>query len=45
MLVGEVLDLVVDLKEKGSTILTATHVLGPPAVADQLIFLSVIVEK
>jgi polar amino acid transport system ATP-binding protein len=41
VLVGEVLDLVVDLKEKGSTILMATHEMGfAREVADRVIFLS-----
>jgi ABC-type polar amino acid transport system ATPase subunit len=41
VLVGEVLDVVRDLKENGSTILMATHEMGfARRVADRVVFLS-----
>ena len=40
MLVGEVLDLVLDLKRTGSTILMATHEIGfARSAADRVVFL------
>ena len=40
MLVGEVLDLVLDLKSTGSTILMATHEIGfARSAADRVVFL------
>ena len=40
MLVGEVLDLVLDLKSSGSTILMATHEIGfARSAADRVVFL------